>query len=298
MGNLDLTWILLVLATLVVSITFHEFMHAWSANELGDPTAKRMGRLSLNPIVHFDPLGALMIVFTTISGWGIGWGKPVPVSPNNLRGNARVSMGLTSVAGPFSNLVLATVAAVPIRLVGSALPNLVIEFLWIMVFVNVGLALFNLIPLPPLDGFGVVQGVLATQRGRWAHDLNNTLDRLAPYGPMLLLALLSLGWIGGWSPLSFIFGPPRDAIISLLLGYLDGAGRMHLSRPAVRAGGGFLVSEGGSRRRHSGRPPAIGRSDPLPGHAPLRPAPRPACVACTAGQWPGRAGSSGGGVAA
>jgi len=217
-GNIDLPWTLLVLATLVVSITFHEFMHAWSANEMGDPTAKRMGRLSLNPIVHFDPLGALMIVFMTIAGWGIGWGKPVPVNPQNLRSNARVSMGLTSVAGPFSNLVLATVAAVPLRLVGTSMPNLLAQFLLAMVFVNVGLALFNLIPLPPLDGFGVVQGVVATQRGRWAHDLNNTLDRLAPFGPMLLLGLLSVGWITGWSPLSTILGAPRDAIISLLLG--------------------------------------------------------------------------------
>jgi Zn-dependent protease len=208
----------MILLALVISITFHEFMHAWSANELGDSTAKRMGRLSLNPIVHFDPLGALMIVFMTISGVGIGWGKPVPVNPYNLRGNARVSMGLTSVAGPFSNLALATVAAVPIRLVGSALPYLVAEFLLILVFVNVGLALFNLIPLPPLDGFGVVQGVLATQRGRWARDLGNTLDRLAPYGPMLLLAVLSLGWVTGWSPLSWLLGPPRTALVHLLLG--------------------------------------------------------------------------------
>ena len=219
MSGLDLREILLILATLVVSITFHEFMHAWSANELGDPTAKRMGRLSLNPIVHFDPLGALMIVFMTISRVGIGWGKPVPVNPHNLRGNGRVSMGLTSVAGPFSNLALATVAAVPIRLVGSSLPYLVAQFLVVMVFVNGGLALFNLIPLPPLDGFGVVQGILATQRGRWAYDLNSTLDRLAPYGPMLLLAVLSLGWFTGWSPLSWLLGPPRTAIINLLLGH-------------------------------------------------------------------------------
>ena len=216
MGNLDLREILLVLAALVASITFHEFMHAWSANELGDPTAKRMGRLSLNPIVHFDPLGALMIVFMTISGFGIGWGKPVPVNPYNLRGNARISMGLTSVAGPFSNLVLATVAAVPLRL--AHMPTLLAQFLVVMVYVNVGLALFNLIPLPPLDGFGVLQGVVATQRGRWARDLGNTLDRLAPYGPLLLMALLMMGWITRWSPLSLILGPPRDAIVNLLLG--------------------------------------------------------------------------------
>ncbi len=219
MGNLDLARILLTLAALVVSITFHEFMHAWSANELGDPTAKRMGRLSLNPIVHFDPLRALMIVFTTISGFGIGWGKPTPVNPHNLRGNARISMGLTSVAGPISNLVLATVAAIPVRLLHTTLPSLVAEFLVLMVVVNVGLAIFNLIPLPPLDGFAVVQGVLATQRGRWAYDLGNTLDRLAPYGPMLLLVLLSLGWITRWSPLSAILVPATTAIARLLLGF-------------------------------------------------------------------------------
>lgn len=216
--SLDLTWTLLVLVVLVISITFHEFMHAWSANELGDPTAKRMGRVSLNPIVHFDPLGALMIVFTTISGWGIGWGKPVPVDPSNLRGNARISMGLTSVAGPFSNLALAALAAVPLRLGHFALPGLLNDFCWAMTSINVGLALFNLIPLPPLDGFGVVQGVLATQRGRWAYDLNNKLDRLVPYGSILLLALLSLGWMGLPSPLRLIYGPPWTAIIKLLLG--------------------------------------------------------------------------------
>ena len=210
---------ILFLIALVISITFHEFMHAWSANELGDPTAKRMGRLSLNPIVHFDPIGALMIVFMAISGYGIGWGKPVPVNPGNLRGNARWSMGLTSVAGPFSNLILAALFAIPLRLISTtSLPMLGIQFLLVMVTVNVGLAIFNLIPLPPLDGFGVLQGVLATLRGRWAYDLSRTLDRLAPYGPFLLLALLSLGWLGLGNPLWAIMEPASSFLLGLLLG--------------------------------------------------------------------------------
>jgi Zn-dependent protease len=210
---------ILYVIALVFSVTFHEFMHAWSANELGDPTAKRMGRLSLNPIVHFDPIGALMILFMAISGYGIGWGKPVPVNPANLRGNARWSMGLTSVAGPFSNLILAALFAIPLRLISTAsLPALVMQFLWVMVTANVGLAIFNLIPLPPLDGFGVVQGVLAMLRGRWAYDLNHTLDRLAPYGPFLLMALLSIGWLGLGNPLWAIMGPAYNFLVGLLLG--------------------------------------------------------------------------------
>jgi len=207
----------LFLVALVVSISFHEFCHAWSASELGDSTARNMGRLTLNPIAHFDPLGALMILFMAFSGWGIGWGKPVPVNPFNLRPNPRLGMGLTSVAGPFSNLVLATLFAIPLRL-GLSLPVLLQALLWTMVYTNVGLAIFNLIPLPPLDGFGVLQGLLATFRTRWAYDWGDKLDRLAPYGPVLLLGLLSLGWFFGLNLLGRIIGPPMEAILKLLLG--------------------------------------------------------------------------------
>lgn len=214
--------VIMYVVAVVISITCHEFAHAWAANELGDSTAKRQGRLSLNPVVHFDPLGALMIVFMSISGFGIGWGKPVPVNPYNLRGDRRVGMGLTSVVGPFTNLLLATLAAIPFRLdVVGSLPELVGMFLLVMVFANAGLALFNLIPLPPLDGFGVLQGVLAATRTRWARQVSDTLDRVAAYGPVLLLGLLSLGWItrGALSPLSWLLGPPLDTIVNLLLGW-------------------------------------------------------------------------------
>jgi Zn-dependent protease len=208
---------ILFLLALIVSISIHEFSHAWSAYELGDPTARRLGRLTLNPLVHFDPIGALMIVFMAFSGFGIGWGKPVPVNPYNLRVSPRVGMGLTSAAGPFSNLVLAALFAIPLRL-DLALPGLLVAFIWTMVFTNVGLALFNLIPLPPLDGFHVIQGVIGTIRTRWAIDLGNTLDRLAPYGPMLLLALLAVGWFGSVNLLGSILVPARNALLSLIVG--------------------------------------------------------------------------------
>ena len=213
----SLQQIVMFILALVISISIHEFAHAWSAYELGDPTARNQGRLTLNPIVHFDPLGALMIVFMSIAGWGIGWGKPVPVNPYNMRTNPRVGMGLTSAAGPFSNLVLAALFAIPLRLVLN-LPSVVFSLFWVMIVTNVSLALFNLIPLPPLDGFGVVQGILGTFRTRWAYEWGSRLDKLIPFGPVLLMGLLSLGWFTGFSPLSWILGPPRDAILGLLLG--------------------------------------------------------------------------------
>jgi Zn-dependent protease len=152
------------------------------------------------------------------SGFGIGWGKPVPVNPYNLRTNPRVGMGLTSIAGPFSNLVLAALFAIPLRL-GWTMPAILTTFVWTMVITNVGLAVFNLIPLPPLDGFNVMQGLLATFRTRWAYEWGNRLDQLARYGPVLLLALLSLGWFAGFNLLGRIMGPPMDALLGLLLGF-------------------------------------------------------------------------------
>jgi Zn-dependent protease len=218
MFNIDPVQLISILLILLVSITFHEFSHAWSATELGDDLPRRMGRLTLNPIAHLDPVGTLMMVFTAISGWGIGWGKPVVVDPRNMRGDPRVSMGLTSAAGPFSNLILATLAAIPLRL-GLSMPDLLTSFLLFAVFINVGLMLFNLIPLPPLDGFSVIQGILATFRTRWAYEWGNKLDRLAPYGPMLLMVLLALGWFTFIDPLGWLMNGPAQAISSLLLGW-------------------------------------------------------------------------------
>jgi Zn-dependent protease len=205
------------LLALVVSISIHEFSHAWSAYELGDPTARNLGRLTLNPVAHFDPVGALMIVFMAFSGFGIGWGKPVPVNPYNLRTHPRLGMGLTAAAGPFSNLVLATLFAIPLRL-HVPMPQLLGQFLVVLVVTNVGLAIFNLIPLPPLDGFNVFQGLLSTFRTPWAYEWGNALDRMAVYGPVLLLALLALGWFTPVSPLNWLMGGPVQALMRLILG--------------------------------------------------------------------------------
>ncbi|MFN2244603.1 MAG: site-2 protease family protein, partial [Anaerolineae bacterium] len=209
--------IVMFILALVISLTIHEFSHAWSAYELGDPTARNQGRLTLNPIAHLDPIGALMIVFMSISGVGIGWAKPVPVNPFNLRTNPRVGMGLTSAAGPFSNLVLAALFAIPLRL-GLNLPYLVQSFFLVMIMVNASLALFNLIPLPPLDGFSVVQGIIGTFRTRWAYEWGARLDKLMPFGPVILIGLLSLGWLTGFNPLGWLLGRPLNAIMGLLLG--------------------------------------------------------------------------------
>jgi len=214
--NINIVQSLMFLVAILLSITFHEFTHAWSAYQLGDDTARRMGRMTLNPIKHFDPLGAIMIAFMAFGGMGLGWGKPVPVNPYNLRGNARASYGLTSAAGPFSNLVLAATAAVPLRLI-QGMPSLLETFLFVLVITNVSLAVFNLLPLPPLDGFGVVQGVLGTLRSRRAYQWGASLDRLANYGPLLLLALLAFGWFGGINILGTILSPPINALLRLLV---------------------------------------------------------------------------------
>jgi Zn-dependent protease len=213
----NLTQMIFFLVALVISISIHEFSHAWSAYELGDPTARNLGRLTLNPVAHFDPIGAMMILFMAFSGFGIGWGKPVPVNPYNLRTHPRLGMGLTAAAGPFSNIVLATLFAIPLRLLGS-IPPMLANFLSVLVITNIGLAIFNLIPLPPLDGFSVLQGLLSTFRTRWAYEWGNTLDRMAVYGPILLIVLLSVGWFTPLNPLGWLIGGPVRSLYYLIVG--------------------------------------------------------------------------------
>lgn len=180
---------------LLMAITIHEFSHALVAYRLGDPTAKRMGRLSLNPLVHLDPLGTLMMVITALTGIGIGWGKPTPVSPWNLRPGRRLGMGLVAAGGPISNVLLALVLAVVMRVLfvlPLAVPGAVVSALGILIGLNVGLAAFNLLPLPMLDGFHILMGIISGIRARWAYDLSYQLERVEPHGPMILLVLILL----------------------------------------------------------------------------------------------------------
>jgi Zn-dependent protease len=161
---------------------------------LGDDTAALRGRLTLNPLAHWDPIGTICLVL-----FGFGWGKPVPVSPYRLRGNMRASWALVSIAGPFSNLVMAMLAAIPFRMgwlslyAGSgsviSLPDILSTF----ILINLSLMLFNLIPFPPLDGSRILAWLLPS---RWASAMDQ-LERFSGIGLILVLFLLSgLGILG------------------------------------------------------------------------------------------------------
>ena len=205
------------LLALVLGISVHEFSHALSADLLGDPTARYQGRLTLNPMAHFDPIGGLMILISSLTGFGFGWGKPVPVNPANLRFGPRIGMAITAGAGPFSNIVLATLFAAPLRLINT-MPYAAFQVIYTVVSVNVALAVFNMLPLYPLDGFSVLRGVLATVRARWAYDLSAWLDSVASWGPMLFIALLALGQVIGRSIIWTVLGPVYKLLMRLILG--------------------------------------------------------------------------------
>jgi Zn-dependent protease len=202
---------------ILLALDVHEFFHAWVANQLGDPTAKHLGRVSLNPIVHLDPLGTIMMLTAAVYGRGIGWGKPVPVNPRNLRFGPRVGMGVVSLAGPFANLATAAVVALPLRL-GVELPGTLSLLFLQVVFINIGLAVFNLIPLPPLDGYGVLQGIVASIRGQTSYRLSQQLAALERQGPALLFFLILASQYLGLNVLGRLMDPLVLFFSRLILG--------------------------------------------------------------------------------
>lgn len=188
------------LVFLLISVAVHEAAHAWMADQLGDPTARIQGRLTLNPLVHIDLMGLLFILF-----WGFGWGKPVPYDPFNLRDPDRDGAKI-ALAGPLSSLGLALLVAGAIRLLGSSTLSVVFGYL---VMLNIYLGIFNLLPIHPLDGFQVMAGLLPqNQRQEWYG--------LKRYGLIILLFLL-LPIANGQSALFTVIGPIVEFILHYLL---------------------------------------------------------------------------------
>jgi Zn-dependent protease len=216
MFGMDLARFGAIIIAVLVAIDVHECCHAWVAAQLGDPTARNRGRVSLNPLVHLDPLGTIMIFMTAITGFGIGWGKPVPVDPYRLRYGPMKGMGVVSLAGPAANLATAAILAIPFRAATLALPSFLVELLLIVAMVNIGLAIFNLIPIPPLDGYGVLMGILGSVGAPWAYRWSYNLARYERYGPMILLMVIIAD---RYIPIfSILVYPPYTLLRHLILG--------------------------------------------------------------------------------
>jgi Zn-dependent protease len=209
LAGLDFTEILLLMAVLVASLSFHEAAHAWAANQLGDPTARMLGRLSLNPAVHVDVIGTLVFPLVAIATGIplIGWAKPVPVDFRHLR-HPRRDFALVAAAGPASNLLLAVIGSLVYAAIGGQeaffAGNVLAMVVRAFVLLNVLLAVFNMIPIPPLDGGNVLMGLLPATGAA-------LVERVRPFGFLLLYALMLSG------ALSALLGPVQRFVRGWLL---------------------------------------------------------------------------------
>jgi Zn-dependent protease len=205
---------------LLTALSVHEFAHAWTANYFGDSTPRMNGRLTLNPLAHLDPIGSLMLIVA-----GFGWAKPVPVNPYNLNRRSPSALLWVSLAGPLSNLLLALVAAIPFQLNLITIPQLYeavlsqetaffptpAGFLFEFITINLVLMLFNMIPIAPLDGDKVLDFFIPD---RW----RDSVARIRPYGPMILLGLVFLGPYMGIDIIGSIIRVPLRFFLGLLVG--------------------------------------------------------------------------------
>ncbi|HEY8198759.1 MAG TPA: site-2 protease family protein [Candidatus Limnocylindrales bacterium] len=228
MNEQNVAALIAAIIILLVGFPIHEFSHAWTANRLGDSTARFMGRISLDPRRHFDPTGGiLLLVSAAVAAIPLGWAKPTPVNPSNLQGGHR-GEAVVAAAGPVSNLVMATAGAFVLRAIGfsgdfqaailssQALGmgyDVLIAFVWI----NVLLFCFNLIPISPLDGWAVLKGFLSPMQ---TYRYRFQLAQIERYGPMLLIGLIAIGFIvPGGGPISLVLGRVANGIFLLLTGF-------------------------------------------------------------------------------
>jgi Zn-dependent protease len=210
MLDLNIPTLIARVIVLLIAFTIHELAHAVTADYLGDPTPRRMGRLTLNPLKHLDPFGTLLLLLA-----GFGWAKPVMVNPMNMRGNPRTSMAIVAAAGPISNVIMALLAAIVFRLglvdfsmfpPAGNIPSLsfiLSEFIWI----NLILAFFNLIPVPPLDGSKILFAILPG-------ELVYRLRPLEQYGFIILMLVV----VFFPTVINVLVGLPAQATLQFLIG--------------------------------------------------------------------------------
>jgi Zn-dependent protease len=217
--NIDPATLAAVAIFLLVGFPVHEFSHALVAYRLGDGTAKLFGRLTLNPLVHLDPMGSIILVASAfLGGFIIGWAKPTPVNPSMLRGGRRAEAWVAA-AGPVSNLVMAGLAALALRVIvafslaDSDASLFVANVIYIFVFINVALFIFNLIPIPPLDGSKVM---FAFMNPRTVWQVRPTLEQ---WGFLILVVVMFVPVINGVSIGGQVLGPLLDGLVSVLVGF-------------------------------------------------------------------------------
>lgn len=211
---MDLYSLLLAVPAILIALTFHEFAHGYVAYRFGDPTAKHAGRLTLNPLAHLDPMGTIMIFIIHF-----GWAKPVPVDPRYL-GNPKRDMMWIAAAGPLMNLALALLTGIIIRIfIAAGLAGgpsggtlgIVFQMLYYSLYINLALAFFNLLPIPPLDGSKILAGLLP-------HKYAPTLYLIESKGPMILFGIIMFGWITGFHVLGVVIGPFINIFSSIFAG--------------------------------------------------------------------------------
>ncbi|ARU16216.1 site-2 protease family protein [Croceicoccus marinus] len=214
----------ILIPCLIVAIVFHEVSHGWSAKMLGDPTAKEARRLSLNPLRHVDPVGTVVLpgVMALIGGPVFGWAKPVPVNKWRLN-NPRFGMMAVAAAGPGSNFVMAGIAAVVLGLLARGIDpgNVSAAMQWTItgidyfILINIFLAFFNLLPIPPFDGSHIVEGLLPRSAAR-------AYEKLRPVGMLLLVAVIALSWFfPDLGIIENIVWPPVEWVRGLYIGLAE-----------------------------------------------------------------------------